>query len=108
MNASGSFCKTASQSSEPQPAWRCQQGVTKMALTMSELRPDDPETVRVDGPARLGLDRDLLNVPQRIHAFAILVLPMAGTIGAGWHALRYGVGALEIGLLIAMYSVSWI
>jgi stearoyl-CoA desaturase (delta-9 desaturase) len=79
-----------------------------MPLAVSDVKPEDQEIVRIEGPARLGLDRDLLNVPQRIHAFAILVLPIAGTIAAVWHAMRYGIGALEIGLLITMYSVSWI
>jgi stearoyl-CoA desaturase (Delta-9 desaturase) len=43
---------------------------------------------------------------QRIHAAAMTLVPLAGTIIAAIQAARHGVGLLEVGLLVGMYSLT--
>jgi stearoyl-CoA desaturase (delta-9 desaturase) len=49
---------------------------------------------------------DILARRQRIHAWAILLVPSAGTLVAVVLAARYGVRTLELALLVAMYSLT--
>jgi stearoyl-CoA desaturase (delta-9 desaturase) len=60
------------------------------------------------GHARLSVEGENLAKPQRVHAFAILVLPLVGVAAAAWLAVRDGIGAAELISLAVMYSVSWI
>src|SRR5262249_30966486 len=45
---------------------------------------------------------------QRVHAAAMLGLPLAGTIAAVALAARHGVGGVEVGTLVGMYAVTFI
>jgi stearoyl-CoA desaturase (Delta-9 desaturase) len=45
---------------------------------------------------------------QFVHALLINLIPLVGTIAAIAIGLRSGVGTLEIGLLISLYSLTFI
>ena len=79
------------------------------AVKFAEADQDGQTKCKFGGnEARLTVDAESLTIAQKIHAFAILVLPIFGTTGAVLLAIRHGIGRIEIGSLVLMYSVSWI
>jgi len=57
-------------------------------------------------PDDITVEQGFLRMPQKIHAVAIVVIPLAGTIAAIWLATVNGMTWLDIGLLAFMYAVS--
>jgi stearoyl-CoA desaturase (delta-9 desaturase) len=55
---------------------------------------------------RLTIDGRAVRTRQRLHAYASLLVPLAGTVVAVVQAWRHGLGALELLLLVGMYAVT--
>ncbi|WP_193196935.1 acyl-CoA desaturase [Nostoc sp. MG11] len=49
---------------------------------------------------------DYLRTPQRLHALALLWIPLVGSVAALAIAFYSGIGAVEIGLLVSMYILT--
>jgi stearoyl-CoA desaturase (delta-9 desaturase) len=57
-------------------------------------------------PDDITVEQGFLRTPQKIHAIAIFVIPLIGTIAAIGLAFQYGVTWLDLTLLAVMYLVS--
>lgn len=57
-------------------------------------------------PDNLTIEQGTLRKPQRVHALAISIVPLAGVIVAITLATQIGMSAVDVGLLIGMYVVT--
>jgi stearoyl-CoA desaturase (Delta-9 desaturase) len=72
-------------------------------LLLSYLREPGADALTV---AKLTIDGRTVRSRQRLHAAVTLVVPFAGFIAAVVGAVAHGVRALEVSLLVAMYTIS--
>jgi stearoyl-CoA desaturase (delta-9 desaturase) len=62
--------------------------------------------VLVRSGGKLTIDGRAVRTRQRLHALATLVLPFAGFVAAAFGVVAHGFRALEIALLVGMYTIS--
>jgi len=67
--------------------------------------PDDQELAAALSGS-LTVDEERLRLPQRIHAVAIVVLPLLGAAAAVALATRVPIRPLDVGLLVVMYVIT--
>jgi len=67
--------------------------------------PDDPEILSAL-TGGLTVEEERLRLPQRIHAVAIVVLPLLGAAAAVVLATRIGIRPLDVALLVLMYVIT--
>jgi stearoyl-CoA desaturase (Delta-9 desaturase) len=65
-----------------------------------------PELPPARAADRLTIDGRAVRARQRLHAYATLLVPLAGTLLALMEAVTHGLGRLEAALLVGMYAVT--
>ncbi len=65
-----------------------------------------PELPPARAADQLTIDGRAVRARQRLHAYATLLLPLAGTLLALMEAVTHGLGRLEAALLVGMYAVT--
>lgn len=75
-------------------------------MSFDDGQHEAPAALSAAVPDDITVEQGPLRTPQKIHALAIVIIPLGGVIAAIALAATNGVTAVDFGLLIVMYSIT--